>query len=94
MKKSSDPAICSRWDDTKNKRRAPAAVGDVVYLAGSCSLQTLERGIGRARMTTVLRLLQSRYRHGVMTKADVLAAVREAAPDFDLARWLRVARLR
>jgi hypothetical protein len=76
------------------ERRAPRAVGAVVYLAGSCALHTLERGIGRARMTTVLRLLQSRYRHRVMTKADVLAAIRESAPSFDLARWLRVARLR
>ena len=76
------------------ERRAPAAVGDVVYLAGSCALQTLERGLGRERMTAVLRLLQSRYRHGVMTKADVLGAIREVAPDFDLERWLKVARLR
>ena len=78
-----------------SSRRAPAAVGDVIYLAGSCSLQTLEkRGIGRDRMTAVLRLLQSRFRHGVMTKADVLAAIREVAPSFDLERWQRVARLR
>ena len=76
------------------ERRAPAAVGDVIYLAGSCSLQTLEKGIGRERMTAVLRLLQSRFRHGVMTKADVLAAIREVAPSFDLERWQRVARLR
>lgn len=76
------------------ERRAPAAVGNVIYLAGSCALQTLERGVGRRRMTAVLRLLQSRHRHGVMTKADVLAAIREIAPRFDLVRWQRVARLR
>ena len=76
------------------ERRAPGAIGDVVYLAGSCALQTLERGLGRKRMTSVLRLLQSRNRHGVMTKADVVAAIGEVAPDFDLERWLAIARLR
>jgi hypothetical protein len=75
------------------ERRAPAAVGDVIYLAGSCALQTLERGIGRSRMTAVLRLLQSRNRYGVVTKPDVLAAIREVAPAFDLERWLAVSHL-
>lgn len=73
--------------------KAPAAVGDVIYVAGSCALQTLERGIGRRRMTALLRLLQSRYRHGVVNKFDVLSAIREVAPGFDLERWLRVAHL-
>jgi Peptidase family M1 domain len=73
--------------------RAPAAVGDVIYLAGSCALQTLERGIGRRRMTSVLSLLQSRNRFGVITKADVLSAIREVAPGFDLERWLEVSHL-
>ena len=44
-------------------------------------------------MTAFLRLLQSRHRHGVVTKADVLAALREVAPVLDLERWLKVARL-
>jgi hypothetical protein len=73
--------------------RAPGALGDVIYLAGSCALQTLERGIGEPRMTALLRMLQSRHRFGVMTKADVLAAISEVAPGFDLGRWLRVAHL-
>jgi len=75
------------------ERRAPVAVGDVIYLAGSCALQTLERGIGRSRMTAVLRLLQSRNRYGVITKADVLGAIGEVAPAFDLERWLAVSHL-
>jgi hypothetical protein len=75
------------------ERRAPGAVGDVIYLAGSCALQTLERGIGRRGMTAFLRLLQSRHRHGAMTKFDVFAAIREVAPTFDLGRWRRVAHL-
>jgi Peptidase family M1 domain len=74
-------------------RRAPSAVAEVVYAAGSCALQTLERRIGRSAMTAFLRLLQSRHRHGVVTKADLLAAIREIAPDFDLERWLKVARV-
>ena len=75
------------------ERAAPEAIGEVVYLAGSCALQTLERRIGRARMTTLLRLLQARHRHGVMTKSDVLGAIREVAPGFRLARWLRQSHL-
>ena len=74
-------------------RGSPDAIGEVVYLAGSCALQTLERRIGRARMTTFLRLLQTRHRHGVMTKADVLRAIRDAAPRLRLRRWLRDAHL-
>jgi hypothetical protein len=45
-------------------------------------------------MTTVLQLLQSRFRHGVMTQSDVLGAIREVAPNYALRRWLRVAHLR
>lgn len=74
-------------------RASPAAIGEVVYLAGSCALQTLERRIGRARMTTFLRSLQTRHRHGVMTKSDVLRAIRDAAPRLRLSRWLRDAHL-
>jgi hypothetical protein len=84
-----------RLDSTMGlfERAAPAAVGEVIYYAGSCALQRLERDIGRGRMTTVLRLLQSRHRHGVMTRSDVLAAIRRAAPRYKLRRWLRIAHL-
>ena len=69
------------------------AYGEVVYLAGSCALQTLERDLGRSRMTAVLRLLQSRFRFGVMRKSDVLDAIHEVAPGYDIAAWLRLAHL-
>jgi hypothetical protein len=75
------------------ERGSPAALGEVVYLAGSCALQRLERDIGRARMTAVLRGLQARHRHGVMTRSDVLAAIRREAPRYRLRRWLRLAHL-
>jgi aminopeptidase N len=75
------------------ERAGPAAIGEVVYLAGSCALQRLERDIGRGRMTAVLRLLQTRFRHGVMTRSDVLGAIREVAPRYRLSRWLRLAHL-
>ena len=75
------------WD------RSPIAYGEVVYLAGSCALQTLERDLGRSRMTAVLRLLQSRFRFGVMRKSDVLDAIHEVAPGYDIAAWLRLAHL-
>jgi Peptidase family M1 domain len=73
--------------------RSPAALGEVVYLAGSCALQRLERDIGRRRMTAVLRRLQARFRHGVMRKSDVLAAIRDVAPRYRLRRWMRLAHL-
>lgn len=75
------------------ERAGPAAVGEVIYLAGSCALQRLERDIGRDRMTAFFRLLQTRFRHGVMTRSDVLAAIREVAPRYPLRRWLRIAHL-
>ena len=75
------------------ERGDAAALGEVVYAAGSCALQRLERDIGRARMTELLRLLQTRFRHGVMTRSDVLAAVRDVAPRYRLKRWLRIAHL-
>jgi len=75
------------------ERASPNALGEVVYFAGSCALQRLEHDIGRERMTAVLRALQRRFRYGVMTRSDVLAAIRRAAPGYDLRRWLRVAHL-
>jgi hypothetical protein len=74
-------------------RARPVAIAEVVYLAGSCALQRLERDIGRGRMTAMLRLLQTRFRHGVMTRSDVLAAIRAVAPRYRLRRWLRIAHL-
>jgi Peptidase family M1 domain len=84
-----------RLDSTMElfERGSPAAIGEVVYLAGSCALQRLERDIGRARMTTVLRRLQTRHRHGVMTQSDVLDAIRTVAPRYRLRRWQRLAHL-
>ena len=75
------------------ERGDAAALGEVVYAAGSCALQRLERDIGRDRMTAFLRLLQTRFRHRVMTRSDVLAAIRKAAPRYPLRRWLRLAHL-
>jgi hypothetical protein len=70
-----------------------SAYGEVVYVAGSCAIQRLERDIGRARMTAFFRLLQTRFRFGVMRTSDVLDAIREVAPSYDLARWQRLAHL-
>jgi hypothetical protein len=74
--------------------RAPVAYGEVVYGAGACALVTLEHDIGRTRMTQVLRLLQTRFRFGVIRESDVLAAIHEVVPGFDLAGWVRLAHLR
>jgi aminopeptidase N len=75
------------------ERVSPFAITEVIYRAGSCALQRLERDIGRARMTAFLRLLQRRFRHGVMTKSDVFAAIRDVAPRYRLGRWRRIAHL-
>jgi hypothetical protein len=65
----------------------------VVYDAGACVWRWLERRIGSRRMTAFLRLMVSRHRHGLMTKADLLAALAEAAPGLSIRRFRRVAHL-
>jgi hypothetical protein len=92
--------VAPRWrhialDSTMQlfERASPLVINEIIYLAGSCALQRLERDIGRDRMTRFLRLLQTRHRHGVMTKSDVLDAIRTAAPRYRLRRWLRLAHL-
>jgi aminopeptidase N len=75
------------------ERSPEAAIGDVIYAAGSCVLQRLERDIGRAPMTAFFQLLQRRFRFGVMRTSDVLDAIRVVAPRYDLARWQRLAHL-
>jgi aminopeptidase N len=75
------------------ERSPESAIGEVIYAAGSCALQRLERDIGRARMTAFFQLLQTRFRFGVMRTSDVLDAIREVAPSYDLARWQRLAHL-
>ena len=75
------------WD------RSPIAYSEVVYLGGSCALQRLERDIGRARMTAVLRQLQTRFRFGVMRESDVLDAIGAVVPGYDVAGWMQLAHL-
>ncbi len=73
--------------------RSPAYFG-VVYDGGACALRSLERDLGRDRMTRLLRLLVSRHRHGVITRADAFRAIRDVAPRrFDLDRFSRRSRL-
>jgi peptidase M1-like protein len=74
--------------------RRPVAYGDVVYGAGPCALETLEADIGRVRTTAFFRLLQARFRFGVVRQSDVLQAIRDVAPRFDVAAWERLAHLR
>ena len=75
------------------ERGSPLTIGEVAYFAGSCALQRLERDIGRARMTELLRLLQTRFRHRVMTRSDVVEGIRDVVPRYELRRWLRIAHL-
>jgi hypothetical protein len=81
-------------DDTMQVwNRSPGAYGDVVYLGGACALERLERDIGRSRTTAFFRLLQTRFRFGVMRKSDVLDAIHEVAPGYDVSGWVRLAHL-
>jgi hypothetical protein len=75
------------WD------HAPAAYGWAVYVGGACALKTLERDIGSQRATALFRLLQSRFRFGIMRTSDVIDAIREVAPGYDVADWQRRAHL-
>jgi Peptidase family M1 domain len=74
-------------------RGSPYAFGEVVYAGGACALERLERDLGRTRMTAFLRLLQSRFRFGVMRTTDVLDAIRDVAPRYSVRRWVRLAHL-
>lgn len=68
--------------------------GAVVYVVGACVLRSLERSIGRDRMTELLRLLVARHRFGVIDRADLLRAIEEVAPPgFPLQRFLARAHL-
>jgi peptidase M1-like protein len=81
-------------DDTMQVwEQSPLAYGDVVYLGGACALERLESDIGRSRATTLFRLLQTRFRFGVMRKSDVLDAIHEVAPSYDVGAWMRLAHL-
>jgi len=44
-------------------------------------------------MTAFFRLLQTRFRFGVMRASDVLDAIRAVAPGFEVAAWTRLAHL-
>jgi hypothetical protein len=66
-----------------------------IYVAGACSLKTLERGMGRARMDRFLRQLIARNRYGVVTTSGFIATLRQMAPaGFSVDRWLRAAHIR
>jgi aminopeptidase N len=75
------------------EQNAPAYEA-VVYRGGSCALQALRLAFGDTRFDALLRGLVAGHRDGILTTAVVVAAVRAAAPPgFDLAAWLRHARL-
>jgi len=75
------------WDSN------PEAYPAVVYLGGACALERLESDIGRTRMTAFFRLLQQRFRFGVMRTSDVVDAIRTVAPAYDVTDWMRLVHL-
>jgi Peptidase family M1 domain len=61
-------------------RAAPRAYGEVIYSAGPCALHRLERVLGPRRMLRALRGVVRTHRDGVLTTAELVAALRDAAP--------------
>ena len=66
-------ASMAAWD------RSSGRYGDIVYRGGACALRTVERGLGRERFDALLRGLVREHRDGVLTPADVVAAVGDDA---------------
>ena len=57
------------------ERRPGRAVRDTLYIEGPCALFNLQRRIGADRMTAFLRGLVDRHRDGVLTTAELRAAL-------------------
>jgi hypothetical protein len=65
-----------------------------VYLGGTCALRSLERDLGRGRMTAFLRSYVDAHRFGVVTTGDFVSALRASAPaGYDVHAFLRRARI-
>jgi len=75
--------------------RRPERYGEIVYEGGSCALEVLAHMLGHTTFRHMLKTYVADHRYGVTTKADFLAAVRDAAPPgFDVSAWARGVRLR
>jgi aminopeptidase N len=74
--------------------RSTNIYAEVAYVGGACTLTTLAGELGRERFDRMIRGLVDTYRWGVITTADFIRALREAAPSgFDVDAFLREARI-
>jgi hypothetical protein len=65
----------------------PAAYEHTIYRGGACALTVLQRDLGPAVFDQALRAYVAANANQLAGVDDFLAAIRSAAPNYDLARW-------
>ncbi|MBJ7459714.1 MAG: hypothetical protein JHD02_11035 [Thermoleophilaceae bacterium] len=68
----------------------PKAYEDTIYRGGACALTVLRRDIGAKVFDQALRAYVAANVNQIAGVDDFLAAIRNAAPGYDLARWERL----
>lgn len=66
------------------------AYEDTIYRGGACALTVLRRDIGSAAFDAGLRAYVAANQNKIAGIDDFLAAIRNAAPEYDLARWQKL----
>lgn len=72
----------------------PAAYEDTIYRGGACALTVLRRDLGADVFDRALRTYVAANTDKIAGIDDFLAAIRSAAPWYDLARWEKLVGLR
>jgi hypothetical protein len=68
----------------------PDEYEQTIYRGGACALTVLQRDIGKAVFDRALRAYVTANANQIAGVDDFLAAIRNAAPGYDLARWERL----
>jgi len=71
-------------------QKHPAAYEDTIYRGGACALTVLQRDIGADVFDRALRAYVAANANKIAGVNDFLAAIRTAAPWYDLARWQKL----
>lgn len=71
-------------------QKHPREYEQTIYRGGACALTVLRRDIGEPAFQAALRAYVTANADKIAGVEDFLAAVRSAAPDYDLARWERL----
>lgn len=75
-------------------QKHPGAYKHTIYRGGACALTVLRNDVGAAAFDSALRAYVQANVDKIAAREDFLAAVRAAAPWYDLARWERQVGLR